>query len=126
MNLIKGYDNIEEIPDTVEKEILNKRTLLESLGTELSDVITGSIVIITSTRELSPLTESRIIHSGTESANILKVALSSDKEKDPMLDNFDLLYIQEVCDELCEQIPKYKGINLKKSDFLEFIGQFPE
>ena len=126
MNLIKGYDNIEEIPETVVEEILNKVTLLESLGNELSDIITGSIVITTSTGELSPLTESRIIHSGAENANILKVAVSSDKENDTMLDNFDLLYIQEVCDELCNQIPKYKGINLKKSDFLEFIGQFPE
>ena len=126
MNLIRGYNRIEEIPESVVKEILSKVPFLESLGSELSDVITGSIITTTTSGELYPLTESRIIHSGVENTDILKVALSSDKESYLKLDNLDLFYINEVFDELLREIPKYKGNKLKKSDFIEFIGQFPE
>jgi len=126
MNLIKGYSDIVKIPEIVTKIIHNKITVLESLGSELSDVITGSIVTMSSFGELSPLTESRIIHSGVENTEILKSTVSSDRENDTISDSFDLLYLKQVCEELHNSIPRYKGKNLEKSDFIEFLRQFPE
>lgn len=125
-NLLKGYKKIEEIPEVVINEILNKISLLESLGSKLSDVITGSIVSPTSIGESSPLTDSRRTHSGIEIETKITIALSSDKENDYKSDDLDLLYIKQICEELHEDIPKYKGNDLKKSDFIEFIGRFPQ
>ena len=112
MNLTRGYQNIEEISEIVSYELINKIIMLKALGTELSEVITGSI--ITNYKELSGLRESRIFHSGVENQQVLRSAVSSDQADFIILDNYDLLYINDVCEELQINIPKYKGKNFKK------------
>ncbi len=124
MNLTRGYQNLEEISVLVSKELIKKVTMLEALGTDLSEVITGSITTIY--RGLSGLRESRIFHSGVENIQVLRSAISSDQADYDILDKYDLQFINDVCEELQKDIPKYKGKNLKKTDFLEFIRQFPE
>ena len=124
INLTLGYQNIEEISEVVSNELINKVIMLKALGTELSEVITGSIT--TNYEELSGLRESRIFHSGVETTQVLRTAVSSDQLGLVILDKYDLQFINDVCEELQIDIPKYKGKNLKKSDFLEFIRQFPK
>lgn len=124
MNLTRGYQNIEEISVLVSKELIKKVAMLEALGTDLSEVITGSITAIYG--KLSGLRESRVFHSGVENIQVLRSAISSDQADYDILDKYDLQFINDVCKELQEDIPKYKGKILKKTDFLEFIRQFPE
>ncbi len=62
MNLTRGYKNIGEISVLVSKELIKKVAMLESLGTDLSEVITGSITTIYG--DLSGIRKSRIFHSG--------------------------------------------------------------
>lgn len=123
LNILKGYSNLEEIPENVKDEILQKLRNLRSLGSELTKLITGSI----SHSEIqSEIKKSRRNRSGIGSQLILNNAIQTNFDHSFILDNFDINYINQICIELAEKIPKYKNTDLEASDYMRFLKQFPE
>ncbi|MFX0072186.1 MAG: tetratricopeptide repeat protein [Candidatus Hermodarchaeota archaeon] len=127
INFFKGYSNIEEIPKEIEEQIIVSINTIDSLGFELSKLITGSIKTEQKIFKFPSREIQKIIRPGIENSQISKEVLEPEYRSEfETKEKKQIHYIDTVCKELEEEIPCYKNKKLKKSDFLEFIYQFPE